>query len=148
MYTLYMRVNSSPSSISCILCRYHRLPSSMRIQLGFILWLIYPPSGVRMSSGDCMCDSPSICPAGISSSANTPYPCISEGRSSRLSGRGLLVTSIRLSELMRVVLRVWMHDSKLPSHRLRWRDTTPRIVSCFRTYYFNRSSKCICCDLR
>ena len=58
LYPLYIRVISSPTDISAMACRYHRLPSNIRMQLGFILWLIYPPRGVRTNSGDCMWDIP------------------------------------------------------------------------------------------
>ena len=42
-----------------------------------------------MSSGALMCDSPSDSPCEMGDVANTPYPCMFEGLSSRLSGRGL-----------------------------------------------------------
>ena len=76
-----------------------------------------------MSSGALMCDIPSVSPCDMGADANTPYPCIDEDFSSRLSGRGLYATTIRPVSYMCFGMRVqvlpqYAHDLVSPTFSL------------------------------
>ena len=61
----------------------------MMIQFGVSEWLTYPPNGVRISSGDLMCDNPRQVSFGMGLVVIIPWPCIGECDMVRVSGRGL-----------------------------------------------------------
>ncbi len=61
----------------------------MTTQFGVSEWLIYPPNGVRISSGDLMCDNPRQVLSGIGLVVTIPWPCIGDSDIVRVSGRGL-----------------------------------------------------------
>ena len=76
-----------------------------------------------MSSGALICDIPSVSPCDMGADANTPYPCIDECLSSRLSGKGLYVATIRPVSYMCFGMRVhvllqYAHDLVSPTFSL------------------------------